>query len=50
MSRYCLYENPFCDLKHKHDQCEFDSIANEKYTMLVIMELIFHIPVTVTGT
>ena len=21
------YENPFCDLKHEHDQCECDSIA-----------------------
>ena len=31
MSGYHLYENPFCDLEYKCNQCEFDSIANEEY-------------------
>ena len=38
-----------CDLEHKHNQCECDSITDEEY-MLVIMEYIFtylfHLPLS----
>ena len=38
-----------CDLEHKHNQCECDSITDEGY-YASHNRVNFHLPFTVTGT